>query len=197
MIHVLTGKLLSKTPNDIVLSCGGVGFYVMIPNSVYAELPELGREATVYTYLNVKEDGLELYGFADERQQFTFKLLTSVSGVGPKAGLSILSLYDADRIAIAVAAGDFKAFTACSGVGPKLAQRIILELKDKVKGLGSADASRIVSSSAIPAGAGAEALAALVALGFSNSEAATALSRQPDGMTTEELIGAALKSMSK
>ncbi len=197
MIHVLSGKLISKTPNDLVISCGGVGFYVMIPSSVYAALPQSGQEATVYTYLNVKEDGLELYGFADERQQASFKILLGVSGVGPKAALSILSLYDADRIAIAVAAGDYKMFTACAGVGPKLAQRIVLELRDKVKGLGSADASKISAVASAPAGAASEALAALVSLGFSNSEAASALSKQPDGLSTEELIASALKSMAK
>lgn len=197
MIHVLSGKLISKTPNDLVLSCGGVGFYVMIPSSVYAALPQSGQEATVYTYLNVKEDGLELYGFADERQQASFKILLGVSGVGPKAALSILSLYDADRIAIAVAAGDYKMFTACAGVGPKLAQRIVLELRDKVKGLGSADASKISAVASAPVGAASEALAALVSLGFSNSEAASALSKQPDGLSTEELIASALKSMAK
>lgn len=197
MIHVLSGKLISKTPNDLVISCGGVGFYVMIPSSVYAALPQSGQEATVYTYLNVKEDGLELYGFADERQQASFKILLGVSGVGPKAALSILSLYDADRIAIAVAAGDYKMFTACAGVGPKLAQRIVLELRDKVKGLGSVDASKISAVASAPVGAASEALAALVSLGFSNSEAASALSKQPDGLSTEELIASALKSMAK
>lgn len=198
MIHVLHGILLAKSPNDLVISCGGVGFYVMIPNSVYADLPEIGGEATVYTYLNVKEDGMELYGFEDEVQQSAFKMLISVSGVGPKAALAILSLYHADHIAIAVAAGDYKAFTACSGIGPKIAQRIVLELKDKVKGLGSVDAARITASEvAAPVGAGAEALAALVSLGFSNSEAATAISKLPQNLTTEELISAALKSMAR
>ncbi len=197
MIHLLNGRLLSKTPGDLVISCGGVGFYVMIPTSVYGTLPELGREATVYTYMNVKEDGVELYGFENERQQAAFRQLLGVSGVGPKAALAILSLYDADRIAIAVAAGDYKAFTAAAGVGTKLAQRIVLELKDKVKGLGSADAARISSAMAAPSGSSAEALAALVSLGFTSSEAAGALSGQPDTLTTEELIAAALKSMAK
>lgn len=197
MIHLLNGKLLSKTPNDLVVSCGGVGFYVMIPSSVYAALPQAGQETTVYTYLNVKEDGMELYGFADERQQACFRMLLGVSGVGPKAALSILSLYDPDRIAIAAAAGDYKMFTACAGVGPKLAQRIVLELRDKVKGIGSADISGVSAVTAAPGGAASEALAALVSLGFSNSEAASALSKQPEGLTAEELIAAALKSMAK
>ncbi|MEG1985238.1 MAG: Holliday junction branch migration protein RuvA [Oscillospiraceae bacterium] len=197
MIHLLTGRIISKNPTDIVVSCGGVGFFVMIPTSVYANLPDEGETTTIYTYLNVKEDSLELYGFSDERQQATFKMLTGVSGVGPKAGLSILSMYDSDRIAIAIASGDYKVFTACTGIGPKIAQRLVLELKDKVKGLGSLDASAVSNADTGTSGASSQAIAALVSLGFTSSEAAVAVSKLSATLTTEEMIGAALKSMAK
>ncbi|MEG0913416.1 MAG: Holliday junction branch migration protein RuvA [Oscillospiraceae bacterium] len=197
MIHLLTGRIISKNPTDIVVSCGGVGFFVMIPTSVYANLPDEGETATIYTYLNVKEDSLELYGFSDERQQATFKMLTGVSGVGPKAGLSILSMYDSDRIAIAIASGDYKVFTACTGIGPKIAQRLVLELKDKVKGLGSLDASAVSNADTGTSGVSSQAIAALVSLGFTSSEAAVAVSKLSATLTTEEMIGAALKSMAK
>ena len=198
MIHLLSGTLISKTPDAVVLSCGGVGFYVSIPASIYAALPETGGSATLYTCLNVKEDALELYGFADEAQQAAYRMLTGVSGVGPKVALAILSLYDPGRVALCVASGDYKAFTACSGVGPKLAQRLVLELKDKVGSLGGAEAVAIAESQGGSAnGAPAEALAALVALGFSNSEGAAAIAKLPQTLSAEELIAAALRSMAK
>ena len=195
MIHCLNGLLLSKSAHCAVISCGGIGFYVMIPTSVYAELPEVNQEAFLYTYLNVKEDGMELYGFANEKQQATFKLLTSVSGVGPKVGLAILSIYDSDRIALLIASGDFKGFTACSGVGPKLAQRLVLELKDKLGDLGNAETEMIINTGASTKGSGSDAIAALVSLGFSTSEAAAAVSKLPQELSAEDMIGAALKSL--
>ncbi len=194
MIYCLNGTLLSKTPNCAVLLCGGVGFSVFIPTSVYADLPETGGEAFLYTSFVVKEDAMELYGFSSQTQRDTFRLLTCVSGVGPKVALSILSIYDANRIALMIAAGDFKAFTACSGVGPKLAQRLVLELKDKIKDLGDFD-SYAVSETAAVGGASGDAVAALTSLGFSQSEAASAVSKLPAGMSAEEMISAALKSL--
>lgn len=193
MIHSLNGTVLSKTPADIVLSCGGVGFYVMIPSSVYAYLPEVGDSGVVYTHLNVKDDGMELYGFATEQQKAAFRLLIGVSGVGPKVALAILSVYGSDAIALAIASGDHKAFTAASGVGPKLAQRIVLELKDKIGDLGGAEA--VAVSAAAVQGAAGEAVAALVSLGFTQSEAASAVAKLPQDMGVEEMIAAALRSM--
>ncbi|MEA4911900.1 MAG: Holliday junction branch migration protein RuvA [Oscillospiraceae bacterium] len=194
MIYCLNGTLLKKTTDSAVLSCGGVGFFVMIPTSVYAELPEPGGSASLYTYLNVKEDGLELYGFADEAQQQTFRALLSVTGVGPRVALSILSVYDPARIALSIAAGDHKAFTSCSGVGPKLAQRLVLELKDKLGGIAGADAGSAVQSASASGGAYADAIEALVALGFGQSDAAAAVSAFAPEMRAEDMIAAALKS---
>ncbi len=132
MIYSLTGKIIKKTLNAVVVSCGGVGYYVQCPTSVAGALPGVGREATLYTVMSVTENDISLYGFATEEQQSCFELLTAVSGVGPKVGLAILSVMEPDRVALAISAGDHKAFKAASGVGPKLAQRIVLELKDKV-----------------------------------------------------------------
>ena len=132
MIYSLSGKIIKKTLNAVVVSCGGVGYYVQCPTSVAGALPGVGREATLYTVMSVTENDISLYGFATEEQQSCFELLTAVSGVGPKVGLAILSVMEPDRVALAISAGDHKAFKAASGVGPKLAQRIVLELKDKV-----------------------------------------------------------------
>ncbi|MEG1651429.1 MAG: helix-hairpin-helix domain-containing protein [Oscillospiraceae bacterium] len=106
-------------------------------------------------------------------------------------------MYDSDRIAIAIASGDYKVFTACTGIGPKIAQRLVLELKDKVKGLGSLDASAVSNADTGTSGVSSQAIAALVSLGFTSSEAAVAVSKLSATLTTEEMIGAALKSMAK
>ena len=195
MISVLSGRLLEKTPASAVISCGGVGFFVNIPASVAGALPDTGGECTVFTHLEVREDALELYGFETPYQREIFRRLIGVSGVGPKSALAILSLYDPDRVAVCVAAGDYKAFTACAGVGPKIAQRIVLELKDKIGTIGSQGSA--VNAVAPPTSAGAEALAALVSLGFSNSEAARAISALPADLASEELISRALRSLAK
>ena len=133
MIYCLTGKIVKKSMNAVVLSCGGVGYYAQCPASVAGALPGVGKEATIYTVMSVTENDVSLYGFATEEQQACFEMLTAVSGVGPKVGLAILSVMEPDRVALAISAGDHKAFKAASGVGPKLAQRIVLELKDKVE----------------------------------------------------------------
>ena len=148
MIYCLTGKIVKKSLNAVVLSCGGVGYYTQCPASVAGALPGVGQEATLYTVMSVTENDVSLYGFATEEQQACFEMLTAVSGVGPKVGLAILSVMEPDRVALAISAGDHKAFKAASGVGPKLAQRIVLEMKDKV---GTVTAS--AGESELPAGA--------------------------------------------
>lgn len=195
MISSLCGELLEKSPSGCVISCGGVGFFVSIPSSVYGALPEIGGSCTLYTHLSVREDALELFGFETTRQREVFRRLVGVSGVGPKVALAILSLYDPDRIAILAASGDYKAFTACAGVGAKLAQRIVLELKDKLAKAINTD-SAVVSAAPVSTGAAGDALAALVSLGFSNSEAASAIAALPQDLPAEELISRALRSLS-
>ena len=142
---------------------------------------------------------MELYGFADTAELACFKLLISVNGVGPKAGLSILSDFSPDRLALLIASGDAKSITKAAGVGPKMAQRIVLELKDKVGAadLGVSDEAVEAAGSASKSGNAAEAVAALTALGYAQSEAALAVGRLDSQLSVEELIRQALKSMAR
>ena len=180
----------------MVVSCAGVGYRAQVPASVAASLPAVGREATLYTVMNVTENDVSLYGFATEQQQACFTMLTGVSGVGPKAGLASLSVMEPDRVALAISSGDHKAFTAANGVGPKLAQRITLELKDKVgKGLTDGVALSDVPAAAAAPGGSAQAIAALVSLGYSQSEAALAVAKIDPALPVEEIIKLALRGM--
>ena len=196
MIYSLTGKIIKKALNAVVVSCGGVGYYVQCPTSVAGALPGVGREATLYTVMSVTEKDISLSGFATEEQQSCYELLTAVSGVGPKVGLAILSVMEPDRVALAISAGDHKAFKAASGVGPKLAQRIVLELKDKV-GKGLAEGGLSLGDAALqsPTGNLSQAIAALVSLGYSQSEAAQSVAKVDETLPVEEIIKLALRSM--
>ena len=199
MIYCLTGKIVKKSMNAVVLSCGGVGYYAQCPASVAGALPGVGKEATIYTVMSVTENDVSLYGFATEQQQACFEMLTAVSGVGPKVGLAILSVMEPDRVALAISAGDHKAFKAASGVGPKLAQRIVLELKDKVAkgfvdGISLEDVAGASADTQASQGS-SQAIAALVSLGYSLSEAALAVSKIDAALPVEEIIKLALRSM--
>ena len=199
MIYCLTGKIVKKSMNAVVLSCGGVGYYAQCPASVAGALPGVGREATIYTVMSVTENDVSLYGFATEEQQACFEMLTAVSGVGPKVGLAILSVMEPERVALAISAGDHKAFKAASGVGPKLAQRIMLELKDKVAkgfvdGISLEDVAG-ASAQTPAAQSSSQAIAALVSLGYSQSEAALAVSKIDATLPVEEIIKLALRGM--
>lgn len=200
MIYCLTGKLLEKTASEVVISCAGVGYLVQIPSSTAGVLPALGETCTLYTYMNVTDNDVSLFGFADKESQMMFKILTSVSGVGPKASLAILSVLPAERVVLAISAGDHKAFTAASGVGPKLGQRIVLELKDKVgKGLagGVSFADVSTASGAVAGGSVSQAIAALASLGYTSSEAALAVSKLDANLPVQELIRLALQGIGK
>ena len=199
MIYCLTGKIVKKSMNAVVLSCGGVGYYAQCPASVAGALPGVGREATIYTVMSVTENDVSLYGFATEEQQACFEMLTAVSGVGPKVGLAILSVMEPERVALAISAGDHKAFKAASGVGPKLAQRIVLELKDKVAkgfvdGISLEDVAG-ASAQTPAAQSSSQAIAALVSLGYSQSEAALTVSKIDATLPVEEIIKLALRGM--
>lgn len=198
MIYSLSGKIIKKSVNAVVIDCGGVGYWVQCPSSVAGALPGVGREATLYTVMSVTENDISLYGFATEQQQACFEMLTAVSGVGPKVGLAILSVMEPDRVALAISAGDYKAFKAATGVGPKLAQRITLELKDKVaRGFAEGISLEDVAGAALaPAAQGSgQAIAALVSLGYSQSEAALAVSKIDPALPVEEIIKLALRGM--
>lgn len=196
MIYSLTGKVLEKTLDRVVIECAGVGYEVSVPASVAGALAPIGAQATLYTSLNVTENDVSLFGFDSADARRMFLMLTGVSGVGPKAGLAILSVLTPDRIALAISAGDHKAFTAAQGVGPKLGQRIVLELKDKVgKGLAGTVSLSDVSAAAAPAAGMGQAIAALTSLGYTQSEAALAVAKLDASLSTEELIKQALRSM--
>ena len=199
MIYCLTGKIVKKSMSAVVLSCGGVGYYAQCPASVARALPGVGKEATLYTVMSVTENDVSLYGFATEEQQACFEMLTAVSGVGPKVGLAILSVMEPQRVALAISAGDHKAFKAANGVGPKLAQRIVLELKDKVAkgfvdGISLEDVAGAASGEPATQSA-SQAIAALVSLGYSQSEAALAISKIDATLPVEEIIKLALRGM--
>ena len=190
MIYSLHGTLVEKTADMAVVECAGVGYCVSIPSSTAGALPAVGQTCTLYTYMNVTENDVSLFGFADKESQAMFRLLTAVSGVGPKAGLAILSVLSPARVVLAVQGGDHKAFTAANGVGPKLGQRIVLELKDKVgKGFaGSLSAADF---------AAAQAQAALVGLGYTASEAAAALAGVDPALPVQEMIRLALQGIGR
>ena len=154
---------------------------------------------SLYTYLSVKEDALDLYGFKTENELRAFKLLISVSGVGPKAAVSILSEMSADKLSLAVAAGDTKAITRANGVGKKIAERIVLELKDKMAGvtLSSSESSVSAAASVAEDSPAGEAVAALVALGFSKSDAAAAVGSMDSSLPADEMIRQGLRQLSK
>ena len=199
MIYCLTGKIVKKSMSAVVLSCGGVGYYAQCPASVAGALPGVGQETTLYTVMSVTENDVSLYGFATEEQQACFEMLTAVSGVGPKVGLAILSVMEPQRVALAISAGDHKAFKAANGVGPKLAQRIVLELKDKVAkgfvdGISLEDVAGAASGEPATQSA-SQAIAALVSLGYSQSDAALAISKIDATLPVEEIIKLALRGM--
>ena len=198
MFYSLTGTLVHTEPGFAVIECGGVGFKCLTTMSTLRSLPAIGSETRLYTHLNVREDALDLFGFSTQAELNCFKTLTNVSGVGPKAGLSILSELAPEQLAIAISTGDFKALTRAAGVGPKLAQRIVLELRDKVAKLSAeAPAGLFGGSGGIPSAAGhaSEAIGALTVLGYSPSDAAAVVAKLDSSLPTEELIRLSLKAM--
>lgn len=198
MIYSVRGKLIHAEPGFAVIECGGVGYRCFVSLSTLQRLPPLGGEASLFTCLIPREESLDLFGFADQAEQQCFKMLTSVSGVGPKVAMSILSDLTPDRFALAVASGDAKTLTKSQGVGMKLAQRITLELKDKISGIQPKISDSVplsAVSSADDRTSRGEAVSALTVLGYSQSEAALAVASCDPSLTVEEIIKAALKSL--
>ncbi len=199
MLYSVKGELIHMDPRTAVISCGGVGFRCQITMNTARQLPSIGSEAMLYTIMNVREDAIELFGFADKNELTCFKQLTSISGVGPKVGLSILSELSPERVALAVASGDYKALTKAAGVGPKLAQRITLELKDKVGAMPSATGGvEIPAGAAVSASSNAaQAVDALTVLGFSAGEASAAVGKLDSSLSVEVLVRDALKQLAR
>lgn len=195
MIYSLKGKIAHKEPGLAVIECGGVGYACRTTLSTLSAIGAVGTEAMLYTYMYVREDNVELFGFATNQELNCFKMLITVSGVGPKAGLSILSDSTPEKFALNVATGDFKAFTKTKGVGPKLAQRVVLELKDKITKEQLTGAVRDGEDFIPDIGGGntSEAISALVVLGYSQADAAQAVAKLDASLPVEELIRLSLK----
>ena len=201
MYYYLSGTVAHIEPFLAVIDCGGVGYACRTTSFTLSRI-KTGEKAKLYTYLSVREDAMDLYGFSSQEERRLFQLLTSVSGVGPKAALSILSASTPANLALSIITGDEKALTAAQGVGKKIAQRVILELKDKLaKGQSISAAGENISGPAvtvIPQNKLSEASAALAVLGYSRGEINTALKGiDIDAQPLEQIIRLALKNMVK
>ncbi len=197
MFAYLKGEVAEKNINSVVIDVGGVGFFCTAGAVTLSKIPEVGRRAKVYTYMAVREDAMDLFAFADKEELSAFKMLTSVSGVGPKMAISILSELSFTDLAISVSGGDYKTLTKAQGVGPKLAQRIVLELKDK---LVQAAADTVLDTGVPVASAASskdsEAIEALVSLGYTAVDAKKAVgSLNTKDMRVEDIIRIALKTI--
>lgn len=201
MIYSLRGRLALKELGLVVVECGGVGYACKTSYSTVSQLGETGSEVTVYTHLYVKEDTVELFGFATLQELSCFRLLISVSGVGPKAATAILSDMTPEKFAFTVASGDSKTFTKTKGIGAKTAQRIVLELKDKMsaESIGGSVAVDAASFAAAPSGAVSsavtEALEALMVLGYTQGEVAPILGKLDQSLSTQDMIKETLRIM--
>lgn len=198
MIASLRGKLIYTDATCAVVECGGVGYKCFVTKNTLYNLPQKNEGVFLHTFLAVREDAMDLYGFREIEELEAFKLVTSVNGVGAKMGLALLSEFTASQLTLYIASGDYKALTAASGVGPKLAQRIVLELKDKVGSLQSGDTLVIKSVGNATVNSNTkEAVSALVSLGYTQSEAALAVGKLDPTLSTEELIKQALKTLAR
>lgn len=197
MYYYIKGTVAAKGEGYVVIDAAGVGYMIYTPTLEKA--PGIGSETVIYTYLNVREDVMELYGFVTEEEKKLFLQLISVSGVGPKAGLAILSAASPAQIMMSIISGDTKVLTKAQGVGPKAAKRIILELKDKLDpaALGiDGDEGIVTDAPAEPImDSKAEAMSALVVLGYSAADARSALTSLDGQLSVEELIKKALAKL--
>lgn len=189
MIGRLHGKLLEKNPPQILIDVSGVGYEVDVPMSTFCNLPEVGGELTLHTHFVVREDAELLYGFATLAERAVFRALIKISGIGPKIALALLSGITVDQLKDAVDRGETGLLTKVPGIGKKTAERLVLELKGKLAGTGAATA-------AVPtSGARADVAAALIALGYSEREAAAATKKLPEDCTVNDGLRLALKSL--
>ena len=198
MYAFIRGRLEEVDNSCVCLNCNGVGYEIFIPESVEAKLPPIGEELTLYTYLSVREDAHILYGFLSKADKQIFKMLLSVSGIGPKGALSILSVLSPTELRFAILAGDDKQISKAPGIGKKMAQKLIIELKDKI------DLGDTLAEGLLPAEENSsdnrnkkDAMDALVALGYSATESMQAVSSVPDvsQLSVEDIIKQALKAL--
>jgi holliday junction DNA helicase RuvA len=192
MIAGIKGTIEAIGNNFIIIGVGGVSFQVFLPSSTLSHLGAVGQQAKLHTHLHVREDNLTLYGFGSARELALFQTVTTVKGIGPKLGLALLSAMDAEMLSSAIASGDSARLTGIPGIGKKTAERIVLELKDKM------GAQWMISQDAESNQGNADVMAALASLGYSNAEAAQALSNLPTNpLPIEEKLKLALKFLSE
>lgn len=202
MISYIRGELAAIEKEKVIIDVGGVGYGIFMPEASMGLLPQMGNEVKLHTYLNVREDAMQLFGFLTRDDLEIFKLLIGVSGIGPKGGLSILSKLTSDDLRFAVLSGDAKAISAAPGIGKKTAEKVIIELKDKL------DIEDVLNRSAdggaeiaVPMDSGAgeiqsEAVQALVALGYGSTESLKAVKKvNLENATVEEVLKQALKNL--
>ncbi len=200
MFYSITGNVVYYDAQSVAVDCNGVAFKCCATTNTLKNVAKKGERVTLFTYLNVKEDALDLFGFYTQQELDCFKLLIDVSGVGPKVALAILSELTPERLAVCIASGDIKSITRANGVGPKVAQRVILELKDKLaKGLDLGNMGIEIEAASVAAESSntSEAVSALTMLGYSQSEAAVAVGKLDPSLSVEQLIKQALKQLSK
>lgn len=199
MYYSVRGEVIHLAPGIAVIECGGVGYKCQTTMNTQKNL-KLGSEAKLYTYLNVREDAMELFGFYTQDELYAYKTLIGVSGVGPKVGIAILSALTPQQVSLAIASGDVKSITTAQGVGKKLAQRLILELKDKFN-IGIGDSEDVVSgksvAAAVSSGNVPKAIEALGVLGYGPSDVAPFISTLDPALPVEQLIGETLKLMGR
>lgn len=200
MLYNIHGTLTVSDVNFIVIESGGLGFKCFTTLNTVKNIGETGKQVNVYTYLSVKEDAMDLYGFSTLAELDAFKLLITVSGIGPKAAVSILSEFTPDKLAICIASGDAKAITRAQGVGKKTAERVVLELKDKMGSIAvDTNIAQAVSGvqSINESSQSSEAVEALVALGYSQSDAAIAIGKMDKSLSVDEMIRQGLKQLAR
>lgn len=198
MIGLLRGRLLEKRPNQVILDVGGVGYLVAVPLSTFAALGELHGEVTLLIHTHVREDALALYGFLSAREKHLFELLLGASGVGPSLALKILSGMNVEELVPAIRAGDLARLTKIPGVGRKTAERMVVELKDKLEAVAVEAAEKPAPSS--PAGAEADVKSALINLGYDERTADSAVAeakRQAGSSNFEKLLRASLAALTE
>ena len=199
MIHFIHGTLSDVAEGLVVVEAVGVGYGIHVPASVIGALPPIGEDIKIYTYFSLTQNGVDLYGFLSPEDRAMFTMLLTVSGIGPKGALGILSTIAPNQFRLAVLSGDSKTISKSPGIGPKTAQKLIIELKDKMKieDVFEDDIPADLNGSDYDQDAGKEAVMALVSLGYSESEAFAALKKitlTPD-MDSETILKLALKKM--
>ncbi len=204
MYAYIKGTLVKRNDDDIIVENNGIGYLILCPVSISARLGAVGDEITVYLYQSVREDDISLYGLASPEEKDMFLLLITVSGIGPKVAQTICSQIEPDRLALAVMGGDVKVLTSVKGLGKKGAERIILELKDKLKGVdlsGNKDLGvslPAADSVGYSGGTAGDAVEALIVLGYKQADAASAVSScYEEGISVQELIRRSLKSLAR